>query len=309
MHSFKITSSENISVQAYSWLPEKEPVAALQIVHGMQEHARRYDHFARWMNEHGIAVYAEDHIGHGLTAKNEEELAHFSRKDDWHRQVDILHQLTLKIRSLYPGLPVFLLGHSMGSVLTQTYMVRYGNEADGYILSGAIRQPKKMALAGNLLSRLLSKIYGPSERSRLMVSLGYGQYNKHFRPNRTKIDWLCSDDLVVDEYLASPLCGKRLTNRFYENLTYGFGLIARPENLRKIPPGKPVFIIAGQDDASGFFGKAPLKIKEALTKYAGANTDLKLYPGMRHEILNERNKEEVYDDVLGWIINCVEPRA
>lgn len=301
MESFQIKIEDSVAVQAYCWLPKGKLLAVLQIVHGMQEHARRYDHFARWLNEHGIAVYAEDHIGHGLTAKNEEELAHFPRKDDWQRQVEILHQLTLKIKSQSPGLPVFLLGQSMGSVLTQTYMIRYGNEADGYILSGAIRQPLFMAQAGRLLSGLLSAISGPSERSRLMISLGYGQYNKHFRPNRTKIDWLCSVDLIVDDYLASPLCGKRLTNRFYENLTYGFGFIAKPKNLRKIPGSKPVMIIAGEKDPAGFFGKAPLKINELLKKHAGCEVDLKLYPDMRHEILNERNREEVYRDVLKWL--------
>ena len=307
MHSFKITTTDQVTVQAYSWIPESKPAAVLQIVHGMQEHARRYDHFARWLNKHGIAVYAEDHIGHGLTASDENELAHFPRKDDWHRQVDILHHLTLKIKSDFPGLPVFVLGHSMGSVLTQTYMIRYGIEADGYILSGAIRQSLFMALAGRMLARILSALSGPANRSRLLVTLGYGQYNKHFKPTRTKVDWLCSVDAVVDEYLSSPLCGKRLTNRFYENLTYGFGFITRPKNLGKIPGLKPVFTIAGQDDPAGFFGKAPRKIKQLLEKYAQANVNLRLYPEGRHEILNEINREEVYSDILGWMQRTAPP--
>jgi alpha-beta hydrolase superfamily lysophospholipase len=306
MQSFFIQSTDRVEVQAYSWLPANQPVAVLQIAHGMQEHARRYDHFAGWMNERGIAVYAEDHIGHGLSAKNENELSHWPRKDDWHRSVDILHNLTLKIKTAHPGIPVILLGHSMGSVLAQTYMIRYGNEADGFILSGAIRQPAFMAYSGQILASMLSSIYGPDDRSGLLVKSGYGQYNKHFKPNRTGADWLCSVDKVVDDYIESPLCGKRLTNRFYQNLTYGFGFIAKSANLAKIPSGKPVSIIAGKSDPAGFFGKAPIKIKELLEQHANAKVDLKLYPGCRHEILNEKNREEVYNDVLSWMVQIIE---
>jgi alpha-beta hydrolase superfamily lysophospholipase len=213
---FKIETADHIQAQAYSWLPEK-PVAALQIAHGMQEHARRYDHFARWLNGHGIAVYANDHIGHGLTAKSPSDLSHFPRRDDWQRSVNILHTLTKKIKSDHPGIPVFLLGHSLGSVLAQSYMIRYGREADGYILSGAIRQPVFMANIGRLIATALSALFGPEDRSDLIVFLGYGQYNKKFRPNRTGSDWLCSENSAVDGYIASPLCGVPLTNRYYQN--------------------------------------------------------------------------------------------
>jgi alpha-beta hydrolase superfamily lysophospholipase len=302
MDPFLISHSD-LQVQAYRWLPAGKPVAIIQIAHGMQEYALRYEHFAEWMNAKGIAVYTNDHIGHGLSAKSEAELGHFPRKDDWQRQVDLLHQLTLKIKAMSPGLPVFILGHSMGSVLVQTYMIRYGKEVDGYVLSGVIQQPLLMANIGILLVRLLSMIFGPEDRSKLIVSLGYGSYYKKFKPYRTKCDWLSRDDRIVDEYLASPLCGKRLTNMFYYNFFHGFKFIARRKNLAQIPSGKPVLIISGQDDPAGFSGKAPKKIQQLLTKYAGANVDLKLYPGGRHEILNEINREEVYCDVLGWIRN------
>jgi alpha-beta hydrolase superfamily lysophospholipase len=300
MQSFTI-NHDRVSVRAYSWLPDIQPVAALQIVHGMQEHALRYDHFARWLNEHGIAVYAEDHIGHGSSIGSMDDIAHFPRKGDWQRQVDILHELTLKIKSGSPGLPVFLLGHSMGSVLTQSYMIRYGTEADGFILSGAIRQPVLMANFGIDLSKILSFFFGARDRSRLIIKLGYGQYNKHFRPNRTGADWLCSKNQVVDDYIASPLCGVPLTNMFYRNFFNGFRFIAKPKNLKKVPDGKPVLIIAGKDDPAGFFGKAPQKIKELQIKYAKADARLKLYPGMRHEILNEKDREMVYKDVFSFI--------
>lgn len=296
-------------MKAYSWLPDEQPVAVLQIAHGMQEHAQRYDHFAGWMNDNRVAVYANDHIGHGSSAENLEEISHFPRKDDWQRSVDILHKLTAKIHEDYPGAPVFLLGHSMGSVLTQSYMIRYGQDADGYILSGAIRQPLIMANVGLLLVKLLTLFFGPEDRSKLIIFLGYGQYNRKFRPNRTGADWLCSENKVVDDYINSPLCGIPLTNRFYQNFFYGLNFIARHSNLKKIPGETPVFIIAGQQDPAGFFGKAPLKIKQLLLKYAQAKVSLKLYPESRHEILNEKNREEVYMDVLEWMSDSMGRRA
>ena len=301
MQSFSITFSDGIGIQAYSWLPAGKPLAILQIAHGMQEHAQRYDHFARWMNQHGVAVYANDHIGHGASIQSMEEISHFPRKDDWQRSVDILHLLTKKIRDDYHGIPLIVLGHSMGSVLVQSYMIRYGKEADGYILTGAIRQPMLMAYFGLALVKILSALFGKKVRSRLIIFLGYGQYNKHFKPNRTKCDWLCRDNKIVDEYISSPLCGIPLTNSFYSNFFYGFSHIASHRNLKNIPAGKPVLILAGKSDPAGSFGKAPLKISQLLTKFAKAKVDIKLYPECRHEILNEINREEIYEDIIKWI--------
>lgn len=309
MELFKIATADHIEIQAYSWLPENKPVAVLQIAHGMQEHARRYDHFARWMNANNVAVYANDHIGHGLNVKTPEEMSHFPRKDDWQRSVDILHQLTEKVRRDHPGIPLIMLGHSMGSVLVQSYMIRYGKDAEAYILSGLIRQPVIMANIGLFIAKTLSIFFGQNDRSKLIIFLGYGQYNKHFRPNRTQSDWLCRENSIVDEYIDSPLCGIPLTNGFYRNFFYGFRFIACRRNLMEIPAGKPVLIIAGKSDPAGFFGKAPLKISQYLSKFAKAEVQLKLYPECRHEILNESNREEVYEEVMAWISGIISQQS
>lgn len=301
MNSFEIDSNNGMKIKAYHWLAASEPIAVLQIAHGMQEFALRYDHFARWLNDNGIAVYSNDHIGHGSSVSSFDDICHFPEKDDWQRSVDILHKLTMKIKSDNPGIPVFLLGHSMGSVLVQTYLMRYGNGADGFILSGAIRQSRLLALSSRLLVRMLIAFNGPKDRSGLIISLGYGQYNKHFKPNRTGADWLCSNNQIVDDYIASPLCGVPLTNMFYYNFSYGFSYIANPNNIKKIKAKTPVLIVAGEDDPAGFFGKGPIKIKQLLSRHAGASVDLKLYPRFRHEILNETDRLEVYKDILEWI--------
>jgi alpha-beta hydrolase superfamily lysophospholipase len=303
MQTFQLFSNDNIAVQAYAWPTDGKPSAVIQIAHGMQEHAQRYAHFAKWLNAHGIAVYANDHIGHGSSIQSLDEISHFPGKEDWQRSVDILYKLSEKIRKDFPGVPLVVLGHSMGSVLVQSYMIRYGKEADAYILSGAIRQSMLMANIGSVMAKVLSSLYGIKDRSRLIIFFGYGQYNKHFKPNRTGCDWLTRDQQIVDEYIHSPLCGIPLTNGFYRNFFKGFRYIACRRNLMQIPSGKPVLIIAGKSDPAGFFGKAPLKISKLLSKFAKAKVEMKLYPECRHEILNETNREEVYRDLLDWMRN------
>jgi len=300
MELFKIETPDHLQVQAYSWAV-KNPVVVIQIAHGMMEHAGRYDHFARWMNEHRIAVYASDHIGHGLTAKTFSDLGQFPREDDWQRSVEIHHILTQKIRAEHAGIPVFLLGHSMGSVLAQTYMMQHGREADGFILSGAVRQSTFMANIGLIIAGTLSFFFGPADRSKLLIFLGYGQYNNRLRPKRTAFDWLCSEESIVDEYISSPLCGFPCSNRFYQNFFYGFKYISKRNNLKQIPAGTPVYIFAGRMDPAGKFGKDPQKINYLLSKFSRAQVLMKLYSNGRHEMLNEMNREEVYGDLVEWI--------
>jgi alpha-beta hydrolase superfamily lysophospholipase len=304
MELFKIEAAEDYHIQAYSWIVAN-PLAIVQITHGMMEHSGRYGQFAQWLNEHQVAVYASDHIGHGLSINTSSELGHFPKKDDWQHSVDILHKLTCKIHAEYPGVPLFLLGHSMGSVVAQTYMIQYGHETDGYILSGPVRQPRIMASTGHLISIVLSFFFGPSNRSKLLIFLGYGQYNRRIKPRRTAFDWISSVDGIVDEYTSSPLCGIPCSNRFYQNFFHGFRYISKLKNLKQVPPGMPVCIFAGRMDPAGKFGKDPKKIKYLLSKFAHAKVHMKLYPKGRHEMLNEENREEVFIDLLEWINRVV----
>lgn len=300
MELFKLETRDHLHVQAYSWAAEN-PVAVVQIVHGMMEHAGRYDHFARWLNGHRVAVYANDHIGHGLTARTTSDLGHFPRRDDWQRSIEIMHNLTQKIRAQHPGIPVFLLGQSMGSVMVQIYMMQHGREADGYILSGPIRQSGIMVNLGLIIANTLSYFFGPEDRSKLLIFLGYGQYNNRLKPRRTAFDWLSTVDRIVDEYVGSPVCGFPCSNRFYRNLFHGFKYISRRANLKQVPAGTPVYIFAGRKDAAGKFGKDPKKISYLLSKYGRAQVVMKLYCKGRHEMLNEINREEVYEDMMTWM--------
>jgi alpha-beta hydrolase superfamily lysophospholipase len=308
MKLFKIETQDYPQVQAYSWTV-KDPLAVVQIVHGMMEHARRYDHFIRWLNENQIAVYASDHIGHGLSVKTASELGHFPHKDDWQRSVGILHNLTLKIREEHPRVPLFLFGQSMGSVMAQTYMIQHGRDTDGYILSGPVRQSRFMANIGLFIAGTLSFFFGPADRSKLLIYLGYGQYNKRFEPKRTAFDWLCTVERTVDDYVSSPLCGFPCSNRFYQNFFYGFKYISNHKNLKQVPSGIPVYIFAGRMDPVGKFGKDPKKINYLLSKFGRAKVYMKLYSQGRHDMLNEKNQEEVREDLLEWIRGVISRQS
>lgn len=300
MELVKIESEDNLQVQTYSWAVEK-PLAIVQIAHGMMEHAGRYDYFARWMNNHQIAVYANDHIGHGLTSNSSAELGHFPLLDDWRHSINILHDLTKRIREENPDVPVFLMGHSMGSVMAQTYMILHGQDTDGYILSGPVRQSGIIASIGILISCTFSILFGVANRSSVLNHMVYGKFNNRIKPKRTAFDWICSEENIVDEYTASPLCGFPCSNRFYQNFFQGFKFISKIKNLKKIPPAIPVFIFAGRMDPAGKFGKDPKKVNYLLSKFARAQVQMNLYCKGRHEMLNEKNREVVYQDLLDWI--------
>jgi alpha-beta hydrolase superfamily lysophospholipase len=158
-----------------------------------------------------------------------------------------------------------------------------------------------MVNLGLLIAGTLSAFFGPEDRSKLLISLGYGQYNNRLKSRRTAFDWLSTVDSIVDEYVSSPVCGFPCSNRFYQNFFHGFKYIAGRANLKQVPAGTPVYIFAGRMDPAGKFGKDPQKINYLLSKYARAQVLMKLYCNGRHEMLNEINREEVYEDLMAWI--------
>ena len=264
---FTFTDSNSDLINAYSWQPEK-PVAALQIVHGMMEHSARYEAFASYLAGKGIAVYMNDHRGHGKNlqyipgqeVQGKEIYGHFTDHDGWAKSVETLHFLTGIIKKNHPGIPLFILGHSMGSVLARSYLNKYSREIDGAILSGTILQPPLMLHAGILLVDILRLLHGPRYRSKLLISLGYGSYSKYFKPKRTDFDWLTSDTAIVDEYVADPLCGFPCTTAFYSDFFSGIRDSDRRKNLANVRTNLPLLIFSGKYDPTGHFGKDPEKI-------------------------------------------------
>lgn len=285
------------------------PKAVMQIIHGMMEHSGRYLEFANWLADLGIAVYLSDHYGHGKNleyipgqvTKGNQVHGHFADKDGWKNSLEALHEFNLDIRENHPGLPVFMLGHSMGSVMLQSYMQKFNEDVAGFILSGTMSQPKILINAGILLADSLKAIYGPHYRSRLLISLGYGSYSRYFKPKRTDFDWLCSDPAVVDAYVADPFCGFPSTAALYCDFFRGIR-----ENIHPVPSESSakgsLLIIGGENDPAGRFGKDPKRFAELYRKAGYEKVDLKLWPDGRHEMLNEVNKKEVWEYIYSWII-------
>lgn len=284
-----------------TWAPEHgAPRAVLQLVHGIAEHIGRYDRFARFMSDHGYLVCAEDHLGHGNTPENAEDLGYTADKDGWGKMTDNVRALHERIAPQYPGIPYFILGHSMGSFLTRSYLIRYPGTVDACALLGTGQQPESVLKAGLAACRLEQIRLGKRGRSKLLQSLCFGAYNSQFKPNRTESDWVCSVDEVVDAYIADPFCQVMPTVTLMRDMLTGIRFNQQAENLAKMNKTTPVFFLSGDQDPVGSNGKGVRAAYQSFLDAGCGHVRLKLYPGGRHEMLNEHNWQDVYDELLSW---------
>ena len=284
-----------------TWAPEHgAPRAVLQLVHGIAEHIGRYDRFARFMSDHGYLVCAEDHLGHGNTPENAEDLGYTADKDGWVKMTDNVRALHERIAPQYPGIPYFILGHSMGSFLTRSYLIRYPGTVDACALLGTGQQPESVLKAGLAACRLEQIRLGKRGRSKLLQSLCFGAYNSQFKPNRTESDWVCSVDEVVDAYIADPFCQVMPTVTLMRDMLTGIRFNQQAENLAKMDKTTPVFFLSGDQDPVGSNGNGVRAAYQSFLDAGCGHVRLKLYPGGRHEMLNEHNWQDVYDELLSW---------
>lgn len=293
---FFFPSSDGVHrVHGVLWLPEGEqPKAVVQISHGICEYAARYEPFALYLTENGYAVTGSDHLGHGQTAAGPEEYGFFT---DWFALTRDLYTLRKEMGSRLPELPYFLLGHSMGSFQARTYLIDYPGTVDGCILSGTGQEGKLTVLLGSLLTGFGD----PHKVNKFFLSLSLGAYNKRFAPNRTSVDWISRDERVVDRYLQDPLCNFPTRAGMNHAMMTGLRYIAKKENLAKMDKETPVGLFSGDADPVGAMGKGAERVYGFFREAGCRNVTMKLYPGARHEILNEINREEVYADLLAWL--------
>ncbi len=296
-----IITKDGETLLLYKWY-EKDttPIALVQIAHGMAEHMGRYEEFARFLVEQQIFVFGNDHRGHGKTGERKGPHGFFAVENGFERVTDDLHTVTQMIRKQYPETPLFLLGHSMGSFLVRRYIQKYHEPLAGVILSGTAGDPGTLGAAGIWLARREKKKRGATVKSSLLNNLIFGSYNRKIKNPETVFDWLSRDEKTVQEYMADPLCGFICTTSFYEDLLTGLRLIHRSEELTKTPKNLPIFIFSGTEDPVGNYGKGVEEVIGLYKKHGNPVTG-KLYPGGRHEMLNEINRYEVYTDVLEWI--------
>ncbi|PZE21457.1 alpha/beta hydrolase [Paenibacillus xerothermodurans] len=301
--TFTFQDADHQLIYVHHWSPPRRrpPKAVVQIAHGMAEAARRYARFAQALIRAGYEVYANDHRGHGLTAGSLERLGN-TGINGFNRMTDAMAQLTDVIRARHPDIPIYLLGHSMGSFLAQQYMYRYPDKVSGIMLSGTAGRQSPKLWFGIVLAQLIAAIHGNEHRSPLLMNLTFGSYNKAFRPTRTDADWLSRDKAEVDRYIADPYCGSTVfTAGFFRDFFRGLHEIHRRNHLKQIPKQLPVYIFAGNKDPVGGMGEGVRRLVEMYRKLGMKHVSCKLYPGGRHEMLNEINREEVIADIIAWL--------
>ena len=286
------------------WSPEGEPRAVLQILHGIAEFVERYDDFANFLNTHGILVVAEDHMGHGQSINGEGIQGYFH--GGWFTAIEDSMQLMMDTRAEYPDLPYILFGHSMGSFMARTILAKYPDcGLTGAVICGTGWQP---AFALPALIKVIDGICKKDETkpNEMLQGMIFGSYNKRVEHPRTPFDWLTRDPKIVDAYIAHPLCGFTASAGLLREMMKGIHYIEQSKNLAQMRKDLPVFFIAGGDDPVGPYGKGVRKAADVFRKAGMTDVSVKLYPLARHEILNEINREEVYEDISSWIAEKIQ---
>jgi alpha-beta hydrolase superfamily lysophospholipase len=303
LDEFYLESTDRRSrLHVQRWLPDDGNVrAVLQISHGIAEHIGRYDTFARFMANQGFAVVGNSHLGHGKSAAKEADQGFFADTGGWDTVVDDMQLLYQTTSVQYPGKPYFLLGHSMGSFLTRTFLIRYPQLLTGCIISGTGQQAGALLNIGLAAAGVERLRYGVRQKSARLNKLGFGAYNRRIPNNRTSHDWLSRDSDIVDKYLADDTCGWVPTVGIFGDMLGGIGFIGSKKNIAKMRKDLPVLMISGREDPVGDYGKGPEKVCKLYREAGLQDVTLKLYDGARHEVLNETNREEVYNDVLQWL--------
>ncbi len=304
LQEFTFLSSDGKTIlHGMEWLPEgRDVIGVLQIAHGVSEHISRYDGFARFLNEQGVAVVGHDHLGHGGSIPAGGTPVYFGEGNTWFTVVDDPYALHLRIREEFPGVPLFLMGHSMGSFLARTYLIRYPGTVRAAIIMGTGWQPEMMIRGGLLVAKAAAAKGGDKACSAFVNNLAFGAYNKAFAPNRTPVDWLSVDTDNVDRYIADPFSGQPATVGLFREMLTGIRFNQRAENLRKMDRDMPILIISGEKDPVGDMMKGVIRTRDAFRSAGMKDVTLLSYAGLRHEILNEKSQQQtVYDDIWGWL--------
>ena len=286
---------------AVRYLPEGEPKAIVQIVHGMAEYVERYEGFAEYLTERGFMVTGEDHLGHGRSVPEGETYGYFCPQDPATVVVRDVHRLKKMNQEKYPGIPCFILGHSMGSYILRNYLCRYGTGIQGAVVMGTGSENPAAVAFVKALSACMQLIYGEKHLSRTLDKLVMGKYDQRITNPRTESDWLTKDEEIVNRYRIDPLCGFPFTVNGYRTLFELVSRLNKKENLSHLPKDLPVLVTSGEEDPVGAYGAGVKKAYESMKEAGMRNVELKLYPGDRHEILNELDKAKVMEDVAVWI--------
>lgn len=288
------------TLHAFRCVPEGEVRAILQLSHGMVEFIDRYKPLAEYLAARGILVTGHDHLGHGGSIRTRADYGYFAQPDGNRAVLDDLHAVTALTKQLHPGVPYFLLGHSMGSFYARQYLCEWGDELDGAIIMGTGFQPKALVATARALCRVLAVFFGWEHRSKLVANLSFLGYNRGLE-GRTPQDWLNRDQAEVDKYRADERCMFTFTLNAYYSMFTGILRLYDPAVLAGIPKDLPLLFLAGDADPVGERTAGVRRAIQSLRDAGVGNIESKFYPGARHELLVETNKAEVFADIAGWL--------
>ena len=288
------------TLHAFRCVPEGPVRAVVQLSHGMVEFIDRYKPLAEYLAAQGILVTGHDHLGHGASIRTKADYGYFAQPDGNRAVLDDLHAVTEQTKALYPGVPYFLLGHSMGSFYARQYLCEWGDELDGAIILGTGFQPKALVATARALCRVLAVFFGWQHRSKLVANLSFAGYNKGLE-GRTPQDWLNRDAAEVDKYRAEERCMFTFTLNAYYSMFTGILRLYDPAFLGQMPKDLPLLFLAGDADPVGEQGRGVRRAIDSLRAVGVQNIRQKFYPGARHELLMELNRQEVMGDIAHWL--------
>ncbi|MBE5869151.1 MAG: alpha/beta hydrolase [Lachnospiraceae bacterium] len=301
---FYFDSKDTVSrIYAVRYMPDTGNVSGIvQIMHGMAEYVERYEAFAGYLTDRGFVVTGEDHLGHGKSVGETGTQGYFCAGDSAWVVVDDNHSLRELTQKLYPGVPYYILGHSMGSFILRNYLNCYSEGIHGVIIMGTGSQPGWLLQISKAVAAVQRLFLGEKHVSHFLDKAAFGAYNKRIESPKTKFDWLSRDQKKVAQYIADPDCGFVFTVNGFRTL---FELIRRcqsTEAFNRIPGQLPILVVSGQEDPVGGYGKGTEQVAERLRGAGLQDVTLKLYPGCRHELLNEIEREQIMEDIYCWLL-------
>jgi alpha-beta hydrolase superfamily lysophospholipase len=294
-------------IHAIRWIPEGEPVAILQIIHGMQEYIDRYDEFANFLAEKGIIVIGNDHLGHGGSVGERGTYGYFCKNDPATVLVRDAHRLKKMTQEDFPGIPCFILGHSFGSFVAREYITRYGTGIKGAIIQGTAFMPSGTIKSLGGLVNFLQVVMGEKYRSTMVNNMAFKGYLKKIPNPRTNFDWLSHNEASVDKYAADPACNFVFTLNGFKTMAELLKRVQDTDKMEDIPKDLPILVTAGKEDPVGNYGEGPEKLYNIYKNDLQIkNVELKLYDGFRHELQQEIGREQVFADQYEWIKKVVD---
>jgi len=296
-------ASDKVDINVVLWKGDFTPKAIIQISHGMAEHIKRYDYFANFLVSKGYYVYGHDHRGHGETAGSVSKLGYFADKFGWKLVVDDLYNINCMIKERHPDVEVIIFGHSMGSFIARTFMYRYPSQVKRFIISGTGDGENLSIIGAKILAKNICHIKGKKHRPKILDFISNRKFNKQISDAKGDFEWLNKDHYEVEKYIDDPYCGTLFTCGFYYDFFKGVEHLSMGPNIRKINKDVDLFIISGEEDPVGDNGNGVLKVVRSYKKNGINNVRYKLYRNMRHEILNEIDRQIVYNDIIDYLEN------